>query len=92
LKGLDGKEFNVSSVPGEIVQDKDIKSVKGKGLPYYRDAMSHGNLIIKFTIKFPRGSDLSEDVRAAIEKVKLFYDSSFLDQKLPQLLKVKLNS
>lgn len=54
--------------------------------------MSHGNLIIKFTIKFPRGSDLSEDVRAAIEKVKLFYDSSFLDQKLPQLLKVKLNS
>lgn len=54
--------------------------------------MSHGNLIIKFAIKFPRGSDLSEDVRAAIEKVKPFNDSSFLDQKLPQLLKVKLNS
>lgn len=69
LKGVDGKDFTVSSVPGEVIQFGSIKSVKGKGLPFYRDTMSHGNLIIKFTIKFPRGSDLTDDIKAALEKV-----------------------
>lgn len=70
LKGVDGKDFTVSSIPGEVVQFGSIKSVKGKGLPFYRDVMSHGNLIIKFNIKFPRGSDLTDDIKAALEKVK----------------------
>ena len=69
LKGLDGKEFIVSSIPGEVTQNGAIKSVKGKGLPFYRDTMSHGNLIIKFNIKFPRGSDLTDDIKAALDKV-----------------------
>ncbi len=70
LKGLDGKEFVVSSVPGEVLQHGAVKSVKGKGLPFYRDAMSHGNLIVKFTVKFPRGSDLTDDVKIALDKVQ----------------------
>lgn len=69
LKGLDGKDFTVSSIAGEVLQDGCIKSCKGKGLPFYRDAMSHGNLIIKFKVKFPRGSDLTDDIKAALEKV-----------------------
>lgn len=71
LKGVDSKDFIVSSIPGEVMQNGTIKSVKGKGLPFYRDAMSHGNLIIKFSIKFPRGSDLTDDVKAALDKVNL---------------------
>lgn len=69
LKHLDGKDFTVSTVPGEAITHGVIKSVKGKGLPFYRDAMSHGNLIVKFAVKFPRGSDLTEDIKKALDKV-----------------------
>lgn len=72
LKYLDGKDFVVSTVPGEVIEYGVIKSVKGKGLPYYRDPMSHGNLIIKFTVKFPKSSELTQDVRKALEQVQLF--------------------
>lgn len=72
LKYLDGKDILISSIPGEILEHGIIKSVKGKGLPFYRDTMSHGNLIIKFTIKYPRGSELTEDIKAAIEKVSSY--------------------
>lgn len=73
LKYLDGKDFIVSSIPGEVISHDGIKSVKGKGLPFYRDAMSHGNLIIKFKVKFPRSSDLTEDIKQALDKVSLLF-------------------
>jgi len=69
IKGVDGKDFIVSSVPGEVIGNGSIKSVKGKGLPFYRDVMSHGNLIIHFTIKYPKSSDLTDDIKAALDKV-----------------------
>lgn len=69
LKYLDGKDFVVSTVPGEVIEYGAVKSVKGKGLPFYRDPMSHGNLIIKFTVKFPRGSELTQDVKKALDQV-----------------------
>lgn len=69
VKHLDGKDILISTVPGEVIEDQAIKSVKGKGMPFYREAMSHGNLIIKFKVKFPKGSDMTEDVKAALEKV-----------------------
>ncbi len=70
VKYLDGKDIVVSTVPGEVIGDDSRKSVKGKGLPFYRDQMSHGNLVIKFHVKFPKGSELTEDIRTAIDKVK----------------------
>lgn len=82
LKGLDGKEFTVSSIPGEVVQHGAIKSVKGKGLPFYRDPMSHGNLIVKFTVKSPRGSDLTDDIKAALDKVAFRNDRCSLAPRL----------
>ena len=71
VKFLDGKDLLISSVPGEVIEFGAAKSVKGKGLPFYKDKMSHGNLIIKFSVKFPKASELTEDVRAALEKVRL---------------------
>ncbi len=69
--GADLKDLIISSVPGEVIEFGAAKSVKGKGLPFYKDKMSHGNLIIKFSVKFPKANELTEDVRAAIEKVRL---------------------
>jgi DnaJ homolog subfamily A member 2 len=69
LKFLDGKDITISSITGECFPHGAVKSVKGKGLPFYRDTMNFGNLIIKFTVKFPGPSDLSEDMRNALSKV-----------------------
>jgi DnaJ-class molecular chaperone len=71
VKFLDGKDLLISSVPGEVVEFGATKSVKGKGLPFYKDKMSHGNLIIKFSVKFPKSNDLNEEVKSALEKVRL---------------------
>ena len=92
LKGLDGKDFIVSSVPGEVLQHGVIKSVKGKGLPFYRDAMSHGNLIVKFTVKFPKSSDLTDDIRSALDKVVLSNRRFCQDQRPPLLSRERPSS
>lgn len=82
LKYLDGKDFVVSTIPGEVVEHGGLKSCKGKGLPFYRDAMSHGNLIIKFKVKFPKGTDLTEDIKKALDKVL----TSNLDSSRPNYI------
>lgn len=35
-----------------------IKQINKKGMPFYKDAMSHGNLYIEFVIEFPKKSDV----------------------------------
>lgn len=92
IKYLDGKDITVSSVPGEIITHGSIKSVKGKGLPYYKDAMSHGNLIVKFKVKFPRGADLTEDIKQALDKVFSLLLRFFQVPRLPLLLRVRQSS
>jgi len=41
------------------------KEVKGKGMPFYGDAMSYGNLYIVFNIEFPKKGELknAEDLK-----------------------------
>lgn len=48
----------------------DFKSIKNLGLPFYKDPMSHGNLIIEFLVDFPKRNSLSKD---AIEKIRLVF-------------------
>ena len=72
LPYLDGKKIKVSSIPGEIVTHGDVKTVKGKGLPFYRDLMNHGNLIIKFKVEFPESTKLSTECKDVLQKV--FFD------------------
>ena len=69
LRYLDGKDITISSVPGEVVSHGDIKTVKGKGLPFYRDIMSHGNLIISFKVEFPDLKKISAESRETLQKV-----------------------
>jgi hypothetical protein len=33
-----------------VIGDKSKKVVRGLGMPFYKDNMSHGNLIIEFKI------------------------------------------
>lgn len=43
---LDGKKFAIHSQEGEVISNADTRQVHGKGLPFFKDAMGHGNLYI----------------------------------------------
>jgi DnaJ family protein A protein 2 len=54
LKHLDGGKFVLATAPGEILSNNQLKMVKGLGMPFYKDRMSHGNLLVDFKVEFPK--------------------------------------
>lgn len=46
LTHLDGHEYSIYTKKGEILSDKSKKVVGGLGMPFFKDSLSHGNLII----------------------------------------------
>ena len=60
LKHLDGSVYNIYTAKGEVLGDKEKKVVRGLGMPFYKDSMSYGNLIIDFKIEMPKRGGLSK--------------------------------
>lgn len=46
IKHLDGTEYSITTQKGDIIGDHTKKTVIGLGMPFFKDPMSHGNLII----------------------------------------------
>lgn len=61
VKHLDGSTFNIYTGKGEVLGDKDKKVVRGLGMPFFKDPMSFGNLIIEFKINMPKRGELSQE-------------------------------
>ncbi len=59
MKHLDGSIYNIYTGKGEILGDKEKKVVRGLGMPFFRDPMSCGNLIIEFKIEMPKRGELT---------------------------------
>ncbi len=53
IKTLDQRDLVVTSLPGEVIKDKEIKCIMGEGLPEYKNPFEKGRLIIQFSIVFP---------------------------------------
>jgi len=58
IEHLDGKKILIATPPNDILTPNVRKEIKGKGMPFYKDAMSHGNLYIDFTVEFPKKNEL----------------------------------
>lgn len=69
LKFLDDSMLTITTMPGEIISPFQTKTVKGKGMPFYKDAMSHGNLHVQFEIDFPKPNQLKPDQIEILKKV-----------------------
>ena len=58
---LDGKKHTIATAPGEVIENKSFKVVSKLGLPFYKDPMSYGNLIIEFEVEFPKKNSFNKD-------------------------------
>lgn len=65
IKTLDNRDLVVTSLPGEVIKDKDVKCILGEGLPEYKNPFEKGRLIIQFNVVFP--NSLPMEVIPALE-------------------------
>ncbi|KAJ5893354.1 Mitochondrial protein import protein mas5 [Penicillium taxi] len=57
IEHLDERWLTVNIAPGEVITPGSIKTITGQGMPSFRHH-DHGNLYIKFDVKFPKGEEL----------------------------------
>lgn len=69
LTHLDGCKVTICSAPADILNSGCLKVIQGKGMPFYNDIMSFGNLIIKFEVEFPKSGALKKDQIEGLKKL-----------------------
>jgi len=71
IKTLDNRTLCVTTEPGEVVKQADIKCIPSEGMPTYRDPFNKGKLIIIFNVTFPEKLDPSnaKKIAALLPKV-----------------------
>ena len=47
----------ITTNPGEIIKQADIKMIKGEGMPTHKDPFNKGKLIVLFNITYPEKLD-----------------------------------
>ncbi|KAF4768544.1 hypothetical protein HAV15_002650 [Penicillium sp. str.  len=57
IEHLDDRWMTVNIAPGEVIVPDAIKVIHGQGMPSFRHH-DHGNLYIKFDVKFPKKEEL----------------------------------
>jgi len=50
---LDGRKILVKTLPGDIIKHMDAREIRNEGMPVFSRPYEHGNLYIKFKVKFP---------------------------------------
>ena len=69
IKQLDGTILKIATAPGDVISHEQIKTVKRKGMPFYKDAMSHGNMYVKFLVQFPKKGELKDNQIKELQKI-----------------------
>jgi len=67
IKHLDGNEYLISHKDHEVLAPDQIRKVTGLGMPWKKNPTQYGDLLVKFSIKFP--AKISPKEREAIKKI-----------------------
>lgn len=46
-----------------------IKTLKGKGMPFFKDNFNFGNLYVKFNVQFPKKNSLNQEHLTALKNI-----------------------
>jgi len=73
VKTLDNRDITISTRPGEVIKQADIKMIQGEGMPTHKDPFNKGKLIVLFNITFPEKIDptVAKKLSALLPKPKL---------------------
>ena len=82
LEALTGSDFDVTLLSGEVVSlsthnheiitPNEAKTLKGKGMPFFKDPSHFGNLYIHFRVVFPKSGELSAENLKILSNVFCF--------------------
>ena len=50
VKHLDGEILKIATPPGKYIENNKVQTIEGKGMPFFKDAFTHGNLYVKFLV------------------------------------------
>ncbi len=64
IEHLDKRNLTIATPPGEIITHGSFRKIKGEGLPFYNDIVSHGNLVIEFLVEFPKKNYFNKEKTA----------------------------
>lgn len=68
FKHVSGDYIKFHILPGEVIAPGALRVVEKQGMPIYRNS-DHGNLFVKFAVKFPEPYFTSDDKLAQLEKI-----------------------
>jgi len=66
---LDGSPLKITSEAGKFISNGDIRTIKGKGMPFFKRENNNGDLHIKFLVKFPDASEFTPEIVEELNKV-----------------------
>ena len=71
IKTLDNRNLVISTAPGEVIKQADIKMILGEGMPTHKDPFNKGKLIVIFDTRFPQKLDpaAAKKIAALLPKV-----------------------
>ncbi|GAB0094098.1 hypothetical protein DMENIID0001_093220 [Sergentomyia squamirostris] len=69
VKHLDGRQLYIHNSPGEVIKSGSLLVVKNEGMPKFGRPTEKGDLLMKFSIKYPENSSLSTDSIAALKNI-----------------------
>lgn len=65
IRTLDDRDLVITAIPGEITKHGEVKYIANEGMPYYKNPMDKGRLLIQFIVQFP--NEISPTVIPALE-------------------------
>lgn len=72
IQFLDGSPLKITSEPGKFISNGDRKTVKGKGMPFFKRDNQKGDLHIRFLVKYPQPNEFTQDTIDQLNKVISF--------------------
>merc|ERR1719244_1003325 len=63
----ENRSIVITTIPGEVIRNNEVKCVLGEGMPQYKNPFEKGRLLIQFVVDFP--PQIAPDRVSKLEKI-----------------------
>ncbi|KAK0148868.1 DnaJ subfamily A member 4 [Merluccius polli] len=89
---LDSRTLIISTQPGEVVKNNDIKCVQSEGMPIYREPYDKGQLFVQFQVEFPENQWLPEHLMYQLERLLPTRDEIMVSDDMEEVTLTEVDS